>query len=206
MLYGACFGIELTVNSFAALYFIDKFHISLGLAGLLAGLHGMMNLFARKMGGNMSDRLAIRFSIQARVLFLFSVILLEGITLFLFGMMNDLTSVIIMLLVFSLFVQLAAGATYSIVPFLKNKRMGIVSGIVGAGGNLGAIAAAFLFGSENMSFQTGFQILGLVVTGMSGLTLFIRFSPYVRAKEKWTLQKILATPVFASQTPHRELD
>lgn len=42
LLYGACFGIEITVDNVAALYFIDAFHTSLKLASLLSGMIGMM--------------------------------------------------------------------------------------------------------------------------------------------------------------------
>jgi NNP family nitrate/nitrite transporter-like MFS transporter len=51
-IYGACFGIELTINNVAALYFHDRFGLSVGTAGLIAGLFGLMNLFARSLGGS----------------------------------------------------------------------------------------------------------------------------------------------------------
>ena len=56
VLYGACFGIEITVDNVAALYFKDHFKLSLGLAGFLAGLTGMMSIFARALGGYLGDR------------------------------------------------------------------------------------------------------------------------------------------------------
>ena len=36
VIYGACFGIELTINGMAALYFHDRFGLSLVLAGVIA--------------------------------------------------------------------------------------------------------------------------------------------------------------------------
>ena len=47
LLYGACFGVEITVDNVAALYFKDSFQLTLKTAGLLASLIGMMNIFAR---------------------------------------------------------------------------------------------------------------------------------------------------------------
>lgn len=38
LLYGACFGVEITVDNVAALYFKDSFHVTLRLAGFLASL------------------------------------------------------------------------------------------------------------------------------------------------------------------------
>ena len=40
---------------------------------------------------------------------------------------------------------MANGATYSLVPFINPKAVGSVAGIVGAGGNIGAMLIAFLF-------------------------------------------------------------
>ncbi|CAN0512653.1 unnamed protein product, partial [Ectocarpus sp. 12 AP-2014] len=49
--YAACFGVELTVNNVAANYFSDEFDLSTSKAGLVASLFGLMNLFARSLGG-----------------------------------------------------------------------------------------------------------------------------------------------------------
>ncbi len=50
VIYGACFGVELTINNIAALYFHDYFGLGLTTAGLVAGLFGSMNIFARTLG------------------------------------------------------------------------------------------------------------------------------------------------------------
>ena len=39
---------------------------------------------------------------------------------------------------------MACGATYALVPFVNSKALGGVAGIVGAGGNVGAVLAGFL--------------------------------------------------------------
>lgn len=50
---------------------------------------------------------------------------------------------------FSLTVQMAEGATFSVVPFINKKAIGSISGIVGAGGNVGAFLAALLLKSKS---------------------------------------------------------
>jgi NNP family nitrate/nitrite transporter-like MFS transporter len=50
-IYAVCFGIELTINNVAALYFHDTFALGLRTAGMVAGLFGLMSLFARSLGG-----------------------------------------------------------------------------------------------------------------------------------------------------------
>ena len=48
--------------------------------------------------------------------------------------------------------KMAEGATYAVVPFVNKKALGSVAGIVGAGGNAGAVAAGFLFkGSDRLA-------------------------------------------------------
>jgi len=54
--YGACFGIEITIDNIATLYFVDNFHLGLREAGIIAGLFGMMNIFARALGGIFGDK------------------------------------------------------------------------------------------------------------------------------------------------------
>ena len=70
LIYGACFGVELTMNNIAALYYHDRFGLGVGLAGLVAGLFGLMNLFARTLGGAIGDKVGIRFGLRGRTLFL----------------------------------------------------------------------------------------------------------------------------------------
>lgn len=49
--YAACFGVELTMNNVAASYFSDEFGLSTSKAGIVASLFGLMNIFARSLGG-----------------------------------------------------------------------------------------------------------------------------------------------------------
>ncbi len=64
--YGACFGIEVTFDNVAALYFAEKYGASLTMAGLLAGAFGFMNIFARAMGGIVADKVGNRFGMAGK--------------------------------------------------------------------------------------------------------------------------------------------
>jgi NNP family nitrate/nitrite transporter-like MFS transporter len=70
---------------------------------------------------------------------------------------------------------MAAGATYSVVPFVNRNAVGSVAGIVGAGGNAGAVLAGLLFRSEQLSTQTGLLYLGGAVIASSAASLLFRF-------------------------------
>ncbi len=176
VIYGACFGVELTINNIAALYFFDSFELDLKTAGLIAGLFGLMNLFARTLGGVFSDRMAARSGLKGRVQWLFVALFFEGLALMLFSQMGTLGLAIVTLLIFSLFVQMSEGATYGIVPFMNRRALGAVAGIVGAGGNAGAVAAGFLFKTEGISYQQGLLFLGMAVTASAFLAFTVRFS------------------------------
>lgn len=175
LIYGACFGIELTINNMAALYFTDRFGLGLAAAGLVASLFGLMNLFARTLGGLFGDRFGIKYGLRGRVLWLFATVLCEGLLLMLFSQMSVLPLAIAAMVLFSLFVQMSEGATYSVVPFVNRRALGSVSGIVGAGGNFGAVMAGFLLKSFD-GWSTGLFVLGALVTVVAFCALAVRFS------------------------------
>lgn len=191
VIYAACFGVELTINNVAALYYFDHFKLDIKTAGLIAGLFGLMNIFARTLGGVFSDKVAVRGGLKGRVWFLGVVILLEGIALMIFAGMETLFFAIPAMIIFSLFVQMSEGATYGIVPFMNKKALGAVAGIVGAGGNAGAVAAGFLFRAESLTTQEALFYLGATVAACSVLALAVQFSPEVIAREKEALAAAL---------------
>jgi NNP family nitrate/nitrite transporter-like MFS transporter len=176
VLYGACFGVELTIDNIAALYYSDYFGLGLEAAGLAAGSFGAMHLFARTLGGLVSDRCGGRWGLNGRVLCLFLTLLCEGLALMLFSRMTALALALPAMLLFGLFMKMSEGATYAVVPFVDRKALGSVAGIVGAGGNAGAVAAGFLFKAA-IPWSTALFVLGVMVTVASFLTLTVRFSP-----------------------------
>lgn len=176
VIYGACFGIELTINNIAALYFHDYFELGMATAGLVAGLFGLMNIFARTLGGVIGDKWGLKWGLRGRAWFLGLILFLEGLALMLFSQQEVLPLAIATLILFSLCVQMSEGATYSVVPFINKRALGAVAGIVGAGGNAGAVAAGFLFRAEGLSWPQALLILGAVVTLTSFLAFAVRFS------------------------------
>ena len=176
VIYGACFGVELTINNIAALYFHDSFGLGLAAAGMIAGLFGSMNIFARTLGGIVGDKWGLKWGLKGRVRFLGIILFLEGIALMIFSQQTALPIAIGTMILFSLCVQMSEGATYSVVPFINKKALGAVAGIVGAGGNAGAVAAGFLFRTEALSWPQALLILGAVVTTVSFLAFAVRFS------------------------------
>merc|ERR1719487_2748169 len=76
---------------------------------------------------------------------------------------NTLAVTMVCMLVFSIFVQMAEGLHFGIVPYISRPALGVVSGMVGAGGNAGAlIGGQFVVGNKD-NLDDGFIRLGIVI-------------------------------------------
>ena len=173
--YGACFGIEIFIHNIAAVYYVDHFGLSLGAAGMAAGSFGLLALFARALGGYLSDRGAARGNLNRRVTLLFVMMIGEGLGLLWFANADTVTYAVIAMLCFGLFTHMACGATYALVPFIDSKALGGVAGIIGAGGNVGAVMAGFLMkGTGNI--QDTLSILSALVIIAALCAIAVRFT------------------------------
>ncbi len=173
--YGACFGIELFIHNVAATYYVDHFGLSLKQAGMAAGSFGLLALFARALGGWISDKVAARGDLNSRVNLLFVLMLGEGLGLLWFSQTTSVTLAIVAMLAFGLCTHMACGSTYALVPFVNPKALGGVAGIVGAGGNVGAVLAGFLMKSTGDVRQT-LMILGGAVLVAALCAIGVRFT------------------------------
>ncbi|WP_267428585.1 MFS transporter [Methylobacterium sp. GC_Met_2] len=173
--YGASFGVELFVHSIAVTYYYDHYHLSVVDAGYAVGAFGLLALFARALGGLLSDRVARTKGLDGRTWLLFGLMLGEGIFLVAFSQAGAVGLAITAMLVFGLFTHMACGSLYALVPFIDRKVLGGVAGIIGAGGNIGGVAAGFLLrGTGNV--QLCFLILGCAAIACACGAALIRFS------------------------------
>merc|ERR1719502_1658784 len=259
--YGMCFGIELTMNSVVAGYFHAYHGLTVELAGLIGGLYGLMNLFARSWGGLLSDYANKRFGMRGRLWAMWIVQTIEGVMCMVmasitlgmdspFGqpktqafaemtLYNDYGygnktwvpvpemtvnkcgcrydepppafqqmygfpektlmmmyeppapwgdgdncimhqgatgKCVFVMILFSLCVQAAEGLHYGVVPYVSRPALGIVSGMVGAGGNLGAVIALWsFFKGGDIRRDEGFLRLGGMVIGLTATMFGIYF-------------------------------
>jgi NNP family nitrate/nitrite transporter-like MFS transporter len=180
--YAACFGVEITVDNFAASYFHDDYKATLIFAGLLASFFGWLNIFARALGGVVSDKVGKRRGFNGKVSLLAILLLLEGAGIMIFSNAGSLALAITMMFFFGLCLKMANGATYSIVPFVNPKAVGSVAGIVGAGGNVGAMLIGFLF--KSMSYASAFLYLGagVLLVGIVVLTVRLMSKRVIESK------------------------
>ncbi|MWL90085.1 MFS transporter [Cupriavidus sp. SW-Y-13] len=189
--YGACFGVEIFIHNVAATFYVDRFGLSLSAAGMAAASFGLLALFARALGGYVSDRFARRRGLDARSIVLFVFILGEGLGLLAFAHASGVAMAIVAMLVFGLFTHMACGATYALVPFIDRKALGGVAGIIGAGGNVGAVAAGFLM-KDLGDLQQTLTYLGVAATLAALCAIAVRFSAEHKAQEQALYDNALA--------------
>jgi NNP family nitrate/nitrite transporter-like MFS transporter len=169
--YACCFGVELTMNNAAASYFKSKFELTTESAAAIASIFGWMNLFARGIGGYTSDRLNARMGMRGRLYWQTGLLLVEGVLVFVFSSSNSLPVAIIVMVLFSSVVQAAEGSTYGIVPYVNPPVTGSIAGVVGAGGNLGAVG--FGLGFRQLDTLTAFRLMGGTIIASGFFTLLV---------------------------------
>ena len=135
MTYMVTFGSELAVVSMLPLYLMSTFDLSVATAGLLAGGFAGTNLFARPMGGWLSDTFGRR-----RI----SLVLVGGaacgyLLMSLISADTGLVFAVFATLTCSIFVNAGNGSVYAVIPIIKRRLTGQIAGMVGAFGNVGGV-------------------------------------------------------------------
>lgn len=168
--YFANFGAELAVVSMLPMFFETTFKslraadgnyiMTATLAGLIAASFAFVNLFARPLGGLLSDTMKNRKKTMLTYM--------VGIGLGFLGMANIgkwagvsetgerivvptfngiwwLFVAVGITILCSMFVQGAEGATFAVIPMIKKKMTGQIAGMAGAYGNVGAVVYLVLY-------------------------------------------------------------
>ncbi|KAF9177613.1 High-affinity nitrate transporter 2.1 [Haplosporangium sp. Z 767] len=175
--YGCSFGVELAVDNMIGEFFHSHFNLSQTTSGMLGSIFGLMNLFSRASGGMLADYVntLIGEGVQGRMLVHFIIFFFEGAFLIGFSFaMKSLSSAIVVLILFSYFVQAGCGTTFSIVPFANPKSMGAVYGLVGAGGSIGSIVFNYIFKLYGANFVDAFRVIGYASFSAALLTLLLK--------------------------------
>jgi len=174
--YGFCFGVELTMNNIIAPYLFDQFNLNLEIAGALGSLFGLMNIFARSVGGMVSDLIADKYGMRGRLWALWVIQTLEGVLCIVLGLLyTSLPATLVVMIFFSLFVQMAEGASYAVVPYISKRSLGICAGFIGAGGNAGSVVTQAIFFKGAYTTHLGITYMGIMIVAVTLLVIPVYF-------------------------------
>lgn len=182
--YGVCFGAELQLNNMGALYFYEEFSkpdcnaatedchlVSKATAATLAATFGLMNMFARALGGLASDDANRKRGLAGRKQVQFTLLCLEGAMVIVLSRMTHLGASLAVYILVAIAAQAAGGSTFGLVPYVNDAYTGTVTGLVGAGGNLGGVVFGVIFRCSS-SRAEGLLIMGCLILA-SSVTAFL---------------------------------
>lgn len=186
--YGVCFGAELQLNNMGALYFYEEFlrpgctsqddaachMLTKTQAATVASAFGLMNLVARALGGLTSDYMNRRFGMKGRLYVQFVFLCLEGALVIVLSRCHTLGVCAALYVLIAVSAQSAGGSTFGIVPYLNEAFTGTVTGLVGAGGNLGGVVFGVIF-RATASRQDGLLYMGAIIMASSLFTSCLFF-------------------------------
>ncbi|RLN52039.1 hypothetical protein BBJ28_00018887 [Nothophytophthora sp. Chile5] len=196
--YACSFGVEIQVHNVLTEYYYEDFtysdcdpttdanecrRLTQSRATLISSLFGFMCLFARALGGYLSDVANRRFGMKGRIGVQFVAFAGQAVFLYCFSTTKNLSSSVPLLVFFGIFVQACTGSTYGIVPYVLPAFTGATSGFVGAGGNVGALCWSLMFkgvGNRGKSFK----YLSIFVAGGALATFGIKVPTHAALWEK----------------------
>lgn len=143
-------------------------------AAYAASMYGLLNLYARPLGGIVSDVLYSKYGLRGRVIWLLCTAFSQGIAMIGLGFYCNNNPTLSGVLGFIFFIAttgfLANGANYGIPAIICPSAIGTVSGLVGAAGNLGGLVYLGIFlavpgARPKKTLGTKFWIAGVVNAG-----------------------------------------
>ncbi len=159
--YAFSFGIELVVNKNVVLYFNQAYGMNQYNAGLAGSMFGLVNIFARSLGGYISDAVAPRFGIVGRMWCQFLFNCAQALIMIGFASMTKdnttLGGALACFTAWAIFLAMANGSCFGVCPYIEPTACGGVSAIVGAGGNMGAVTGNLI---AHIGTRPAFMILG----------------------------------------------
>ena len=124
----------------------------------------------------LSDHLHARFSLKGRLCFQFGLLFTEGLWIYCFIQCRHLLSTLAVLVVLAITGQCCIVNSLGIVPYVDHRSTGTISGIAGAGGNLGGVILSSTF--RHYTDVQAFVFMSLFCLSASVLTPLIVVSGY----------------------------
>ncbi|KAK1756755.1 nitrate transporter [Echria macrotheca] len=172
--YAASFGGELAINSILGAYYLKNFkYLGQTKASNYAAIFGFLNFITRPMGGVVGDLLYNNFgrNLWLKKAWIHVCGLLTGALLIVIGLLDphDLSTMIGLVSLMAVFHEAGNGANFALVPHVYPYANGILSGLTGAGGNLGGVVFAIIFRymGDGTNYAKAFWVIGIMHIGLN---------------------------------------
>jgi NNP family nitrate/nitrite transporter-like MFS transporter len=182
--YFCSFGGELAINAILSSYYLKNFpHLGQTKAANWAAMFGFLNFVTRPLGGVVSDLI---YNLAGRNLWLkkgwiTTCGILTGIILVVIGQVNPHheSTMYGLIALMAIFLEAGNGANFALVPHVHPFANGILSGVTGAGGNLGGVVFAiiFRFTDAGTNYAKAFWVIGVIHIGLNLAVSWIRPLP-----------------------------
>jgi NNP family nitrate/nitrite transporter-like MFS transporter len=167
--YACTFGAELAVEGIISTLYVNQAAKD-GLvwgettAGAWAATFELLNVITRPLGGILSDLIYHKTNVNYKKYWMIFLGVGEGICFLVIGFNPNLPvyGLIGVMTVLAVFMEAGNGANFALVPHLNPSRNGLVSGMVGATGNLGGIIFGLVFRFTDGMFNS-MWICGIII-------------------------------------------
>lgn len=140
-------------------------------------MFGLMNVVFRPLGGVVADVVyGYTKSVWAKKVLLHSYAIITGAFLIAIGQIRSKDVGMLVGLIgvgMAFFLEGANGLTFAVVPHVRPEANGVVSGFVGACGNLGGIMFALVFRYFPADYNQALWIIGVVIMALQVATCWI---------------------------------
>ncbi|KAL7271946.1 hypothetical protein RUND412_005266 [Rhizina undulata] len=179
--YACSFGAELAVNSILGSYYLRNFpRLGQTGSGSWAAMFGILNIVCRPAGGIISDMLYRKTnSVWVKKHWLIFLGTVQGAIFIIIGLLNPHHEGLMfgLFALVAVFMEGANGANFAIVPHVHPFANGILSGVIGAAGNLGGIIFAIIFRFHETRYNQVIWIIGAICIGVNLGVSWIRPIP-----------------------------
>ncbi|KAJ9201626.1 hypothetical protein DTO164E3_3519 [Paecilomyces variotii] len=179
--YACSFGAELAIESILGSYYGHNFpHLGQTETGRWAAMFGLLNVVFRPIGGYISDLIyRSTNNVWGKKMWLTFLGVIMGAFQLAIGLTNPRSQSAMFGLSAGLafFLEACNGANFALVPHVHPYANGIVSGIVGATGNLGGIIFAIIFRYNGVQYGRSIWIIGAISIGIFVTLSWVRPVP-----------------------------
>ncbi|KAL1844193.1 hypothetical protein VTJ49DRAFT_3849 [Mycothermus thermophilus] len=178
--YACSFGGELAINSILGAYYLKNFpDLGQTRASNFAAIFGFLNFVTRPLGGVVGDLVYRAFgkNLWWKKGWIHVCGLLTGALLVVIGVTDphNLGVMVGLVVVMAVFHEAGNGANFALIPHVYPHANGLLSGVTGAGGNLGGVVFAIIFrfmdGGKN--YAKGFWVTGVMHIALNLLVCWV---------------------------------